>query len=102
MWGGISRALPGYALCSLEAQRSVIKRLDRAFPSFFRRHAAGQTAGFPRFRSRNRAVRSFEVPAPKIHRQGRWNTVRVKGIGTFRFMGEPIKSVRKFCTFSRR
>ncbi len=84
----IRRAVPGYAFCSLEAQRSVLRRLDRAFQGFFRRHAAGRTPGFPRFRSRNRAVRSFEVPAPRIHRKGRWNTVSVKGIGKFRFAGE--------------
>ena len=84
----IRRALPEYSGVSVAAQRSVLKRLDRAFQSFFRRHAAGQKAGFPRFRSKHRSIRSFDVPAPNIHRQGRWNTVKVKGIGKFRFKGE--------------
>ena len=96
----IRRAVSGYALCSLEAQRSVLKRLDRAFQSFFRRHAAGQKPGFPRFRSRRRSVRSFDVPAPKIHRKGRWNTVSVKGIGKFRFAGE-IDARPRGCGSSR-
>ena len=84
----IRRALPDYACCSVAAQRSVLKRLDRAFQAFFRRVAAGQTPGFPRFRSLHRSLRSFEVPAPVIRRQGRWNVVAVKGIGKFRFLGE--------------
>ena len=84
----IRRVLPEYASASVKAQRSVLKRLDRAFQSFFRRHAAGQTPGFPRFRSKHRGIRSFEVPAPKIHKKGPWNTVSVKGIGKFRFAGE--------------
>ena len=84
----IRRALPEYSRCSLEAQRSVLKRLDRAFQAFFRRVAAGQTPGFPRFRSHHRGLRSFEVPAPVIRRQGRWNVVAVKGVGKFRFKGE--------------
>ena len=84
----IRRALPDYACCSVAAQRSVLKRLDRAFQAFFRRVTVGQTPGFPRFRSRHRGLRSFEVPAPAIRRHGRWNVVAVKGIGKFRFAGD--------------
>ena len=84
----IRRALPDYACCSVAAQRSVLKRVDRAFQAFFRRVAAGQTPGFPRFRSKHRSLRSFEVPAPAIRRHGRWNVVAIKGIGKFRFAGE--------------
>ena len=84
----IRRALPDYACCSVAAQRSVLKRVDRAFQAFFRRVAAGQKPGFPRFRSKHRSLRSFEVPAPAIRRHGRWNVVAVKGIGKFRFAGE--------------
>ena len=84
----IRRDDPCYARCSVKAQRSVLKRLDLAFQGFFRRLKAGQKAGFPRFRSAARRVRSFEVPAPKILRKGKWNAVSVKGIGRFRFRGE--------------
>ena len=84
----IRRDDPYYARCSAHAQRSVLKRLDLAFAGFFRRLKAKQKPGYPRFRSPARRVRSFEVPAPKIHRKGRWNTVSVKGIGRFRFSGE--------------
>ena len=84
----IRRFMPEYARCSLEAQRSVLKRLDRAFQAFFRRGAAGEKPGFPRFRSRRRSLRSFEIPAPTIRQQGRWHVFSVKGIGKFRFKGE--------------
>ena len=84
----IRRDLPEYAGVSVAAQRSVLKRLDRAFAAFFRRNAAGRTPGFPRFRSKHRGIHSFEVPAPTIRRQGRYNVVSVKGIGKFRFAGE--------------
>jgi putative transposase len=35
-------------------ERSALRRLDRAFKSFFHRVKAGQAPGFPRFRSRDR------------------------------------------------
>ena len=84
----VRRDDPAYARCSLEAQRSVLKRLDLAFAGFFRRLKAGEKPGFPRFRGASRRVRSFELPAPKIYSKGRWKTVSVKGIGKFRFSGE--------------
>jgi putative transposase len=34
--------------------RGTLKRLDRAFGAFYRRCRAGQTPGFPRFKSRQR------------------------------------------------
>ncbi len=36
------------------AQRDPLRRLDRAFAAFYRRVKAGQTPGFPRFRSERR------------------------------------------------
>lgn len=39
---------------SLKAQRSALDRLDEAFQAFFRRCGAGQTPGYPRFRSPSR------------------------------------------------
>jgi len=57
----------------------VLFRLDRAFQSFFRRVKAGQKPGFPRFKGRNRGVRSFDIPKPVI----RDGSLYVKGIGRF-------------------
>ena len=39
---------------SMHLQRGTLKRLDRAFKSFFRRVETGQTPGFPRFKSKDR------------------------------------------------
>jgi putative transposase len=36
------------------SQQAVLRRLDRAFGAFFRRAAAGEKPGFPRFKSRRR------------------------------------------------
>jgi putative transposase len=47
----------------VEVARSSLRRLDRAFKAFFRRCKAGQTPGFPRFRSRRR-YHSFSLQGP--------------------------------------
>jgi putative transposase len=39
---------------SCSAMRSPLRRLDRAYQAFFRRVKAGETPGYPRFRSRSR------------------------------------------------
>ena len=46
---------PHFASIAVAAQRSILRRLDRAFQSFFRRDKAGEKPGFPRFRSKHRA-----------------------------------------------
>ena len=45
---------PEWAAIPAWVERSALVRLDRAFKAFFRRVKAGQTPGFPRFRSRDR------------------------------------------------
>ena len=77
-----------YARISVDAQRSILFRLDKAFRAFFGRVKRGEKPGFPRYRSRRRAVRSFETDAFRVHRQGSWQAVTIKGIGRFRFRGE--------------
>jgi putative transposase len=53
--------------------RSALARLDRAFKSFFRRVKAGQTPGFPRFRSRDH-YDSFDLGSnlPRINGDRVW------------------------------
>lgn len=77
-----------YARIAVHAQRSILFRLDKAFKAFFGRVKRGEKPGFPRYRSRRRAVRSFETDAFRVHRQGSWQAVTIKGIGRFRFRGE--------------
>ena len=66
-------------------QRSVLRRVDRAFQAFFRRAKAGETPGFPRFKGRSRGIRSFDIPDPVI----RDGSLRLKGIGRFRLPSVP-------------
>ncbi len=66
-------------------QRSVLRRLDKSFKSFFRRAKAGETPGFPRFKGRSRGIRSFDIPDPVI----RDGSLRLKGIGRFRLPSVP-------------
>ena len=70
----------------------VLKRLDLAFQAFFRRLAAGQTPGFPRFKSANRFRgwgykehgNGFRVEMRDGWRHGR---VRLFGVGEMRMRG---------------
>ena len=77
---------PENRMFSASAQRSALRRLDKAFQSFFRRVKAGEKPGFPRFKPAHR-MRSFETEQFSIHTKGRAHSVAVKGIGRFRFKG---------------
>ena len=69
----------------VQPQRTVLFRLDKAFKSFFRRVKAGQKPGFPRFKGRNRGVRSFDIPKPLI----RNGALCVKGVGRLKLPSLP-------------
>ncbi|OOY07932.1 RNA-guided endonuclease TnpB family protein [Thioclava sp. F36-7] len=83
----------GWSGCvhSHEAQ-VVLKRLDRAFQSFFKRVRAGQRSGFPRFRSRQRFrgwgykqhCNGFKV---ELGPGGRHGHVTLFGVGRMRMRG---------------
>ncbi|MYA88679.1 MAG: IS200/IS605 family element transposase accessory protein TnpB [Boseongicola sp. SB0662_bin_57] len=66
-------------------QRSVLLRLDKAFKRFFDQVRRGERPGFPRFKGRNRGIRSFDVPDPVIRDGSLW----LKGIGRFRLPSVP-------------
>ncbi len=61
-------------------QRSALRRLDKAFKRFFDQVKRGEKPSFPRFKGRNRGIRSFDVPDPAIRDGSLW----VKGLGRFR------------------
>lgn len=70
--------------------RGTLTRLDRAFQSFYRRCQAGQTPGFPRFKSAHRWD-SVEYPDQQcwqveIKRSGA-GRLRLYGVGSVRFRG---------------
>jgi putative transposase len=76
-----------------QAAQHTLKRVDRAFKAFFRRVEAGQTPGYPRFKSRKR-FKGWTYPThvdgwrllPKDGMQhGR---LRLSGIGPVRIRGD--------------
>ncbi len=77
------------------SQRTCLRRLDKAFKRFFDRVKKGEKPGFPRFKPRSRGVKSFETDVFSIHKALSWNSVRIKGIGKFRFKGK-LKGEAKF------
>ena len=71
----------------LKCQRSCRFTLDRAFKSFFRRVKTGQKPGFPRFKRKDRGIRSFSTSQPRLKTHGKWQSLSIKGIGRLRFKG---------------
>jgi putative transposase len=51
---GAATEIPSLDEFGLEPHRGTLRRLDEAFAGFYRRTRAGQTPGFPRFKSANR------------------------------------------------
>ena len=86
---------PEFSPYDLRCQRSCLFTLDRAFKSFFRRVQAGQKPGFPRFKSKDRGVRSFSTSQARLKSHGKWHALAIKGMGRFRFKGSIEGSVLK-------
>ena len=59
----VKAALPEYQGVNAQVLQDVAKRLEKAYKGFFRRLKAGQKAGFPRFRGKDR-YDSFTYPQP--------------------------------------
>jgi len=47
-------AIPEVAQLNFSATQDMLRRLDKSFKAFFRRIKSGETAGFPRFKGRDR------------------------------------------------
>lgn len=78
--------LPEWAEPNCSSQQMTLRRLDKAFSAFFRRVKAGQTPGFPRFKS----LKRFPGFSFKSHGDGwkftpkeKWKhgTLRISGVG---------------------
>jgi putative transposase len=81
----IREVRPDVATWSFSSQQATLRRLNRAFAGFFRRVKAGETAGYPRFKSEHR----FDnVEWPKDGDGCRWqpdtHRVYLQGIGHVR------------------
>jgi len=71
---------PEWREVPVEAERSALRRLGKAFDAFFRRVKAGQKPGFPRFRGRDR-FDSFDLLALAVD----GNHVRLPKLGLVKF-----------------
>lgn len=90
----LRRELPEWALAAnCSSQQMTLRRLDRAFAAFFRRVKAGQTPGFPRFKSLAR----YPGFSFKSHGDGwrftpgddwRHGSLRLAGVGQLRARGQ--------------
>ena len=78
----IRQARPDIEAWSFSSQQATLRRLDKAFAGFFRGVAAGQKAGYPRFKS---AHRFDSVEWPKDGDGCRWkpeaSRVYLQGVG---------------------
>jgi putative transposase len=89
------------SLCTIYSQvlQDVVIRLDKAFQAFFRRCAAGEEPGFPRFQGVSR-YGSFTYPQTGFSIVG--NELRLSKIGSFPFKAHrPIEGKIKTCTITR-
>lgn len=90
---------PEYKEVGSQVLQDVVQRLDKAFKAFFRRVKAGQTPGYPRFRSRSR-YDSLTFKQAGWVLDGRRLTLH--GIGTLRlFLSRGIEGKIKTVTLRR-
>ena len=61
---------PQWSRFSVRMQRSILRRLDRAYQSFFKR------GGYPRFKSWRNGIHSFEDPTPAKVKRYRSDSVQ--------------------------
>ncbi len=85
----IRSEFPEYQELHAHSTQALIKRVDRAYKRFFRKKG-----GHPRWKSRNRGVRSIESSLIRVYRGIKWNHVDWKGIGRLRFRGEIPENIR--------
>jgi putative transposase len=92
---------PEYTRISSQVLQDVLQRLDRAFAAFFRRVTAGQTPGFPRFKSRDR-YNSFTFKQTSWSFAGTHQRLHLAGIGDLKVRwSRPIEGTIKTVTIRR-
>jgi putative transposase len=99
----IREVCPEQARWSFSSQQATLRRLNKAFDAFFRRVRAGQTPGFPRFRS---AHRWDSIEWPKDGDGCRWKPehrqVYLQGIGNVKVSAHrPVEGVVKTISVKR-
>ena len=73
-----------FAKFDLHAQRTALIRIDKSYKDFYRRSKIKNVnPGYPRFM--RGPAKSFETDQFKIRKEGPWYSVKIKGIGKFKF-----------------
>ena len=97
---GIKNALPEYKTVHSQVAQDVLKRLDKAYKSFFRRLKLGETPGFPRFQSFKR-YSSFTYPQSGFSLSG--SHLQLSKIGSVKVkLHRAIAGKIKTCTIVRK
>ena len=91
---------PEYMELYSHSLQDVLKRLDKAYRAFFRRVKNGETAGFPRFKGRNRFNSiTYDGYGFRLRENG---NLYATGIGTIRmFRHREIEGTPKTCIIKR-
>ena len=90
-------------------QNHVLRRVDKAFKAFFRRVKAGETPGFPRYRTRNRSL-TWSLRKHKGERENpiretdtRYDRLKVPKLGLVKIrMTRPLEGVPKEVTLVKK
>ena len=82
----VRKDLPEWGCLSQQIGRGVLKRLDRARQSFFRRVKSGDTPGYPRFKSAHRwhTIELGESTSAMIKERKSGFIVKIKGLPQLR------------------
>jgi len=97
-----SREDPELAQVHSQVRQDVLRRLDKAFSSFFRKAQKGEGQGFPRYKGRSR-YHSFTYPQFGFKLKGE-KKLYLSKIGTVRIRKHrdiPSEAIIKICTIKR-
>jgi putative transposase len=94
--------IPALAEVPVEFARDALRRVDRGFQAFFRRTAAGQKPGFPRFRPHQRYTSLESLRRGSYLRPG--NRLRVPNLGLVKCRAgdQPLAGEQKILRVLRR
>jgi putative transposase len=102
----IKKLRPDLGEVGSQVLQDVLQRLDRAYQAFFRRVKAGQTPGFPRFRSARRydslTFKQAGWSLGPVSTSGKKRTLTLHGIGKMRvFWSRALEGLVKTVTLKR-
>jgi len=91
----------GIASLNYSTSQDILRRLDKAFQSFFRRLGRGESPGFPRFKSRN-SFHSITYPAYGDGVKFRKGKLYIRNVGVVRIkLHRDIEGTIKTITIKR-